>query len=567
MERVITILEKENKMKHKKLLAILLSLAIMVTFMPMMAFAQDAGYTTSWAKDYKSVTVTNNATKESATFTDGQNAKVKYTWANGAVTASLDWSTYDSAAVSDLGRNAAPEDFYDLSNAFIGTSATDKVTTVAYANFAYAEKAPAGSKVYTATNYKVFTTQPSYTDGYDAKTVATTATLLDANKFDTEIVANGFAPDTYTNMPVTLVANVLPYGVGAATSNVNYIGTVPEKAITVQGMVANADQIVFAVDDLKEAPTGWTKIPATGAGLTAVTGTYDGKTHKIVNSEVPGLKVVYEVQNANRTWDEVSAVEFKDVTATPIQARYTVYKDNVAVTGYKNKNFTVTVNPTNTTFSFEFDEAKLSSDKNQVAKDANPLDYVKVIGVKAADKETALKLFSDKYEIKVADKAINKEAKTWTIVKKEGVKDADIYKSYKAMMDNYKGANSDRTDLDADPQEVTVYLVEGSTLNNLDDDVTFTKAQGQKYSYKKVLKKKSKSFKVVAVADSGKAVQYSIVSSNTSKITINAETGKITVKKGLKKGTYTVTVKAKTVAGDGFRAASDKATLQVKVTK
>ena len=41
--------------------------------------------------------------------------------------------------------------------------------------------------------------------------------------------------------------------------------------------------------------------------------------------------------------------------------------------------------------------------------------------------------------------------------------------------------------------------------------------------------------------------------------------GKITVKKGLKKGTYKVTVKAKTAAGNGYKAAKESKTYTIKV--
>ena len=47
----------------------------------------------------------------------------------------------------------------------------------------------------------------------------------------------------------------------------------------------------------------------------------------------------------------------------------------------------------------------------------------------------------------------------------------------------------------------------------------------------------------------------------------NNKAGKITVKKGLKKGTYKVTVKAKTAAGNGYKAASEKQTYVIKIKK
>lgn len=79
--------------------------------------------------------------------------------------------------------------------------------------------------------------------------------------------------------------------------------------------------------------------------------------------------------------------------------------------------------------------------------------------------------------------------------------------------------------------------------------------------------------KTVSVSDS-KALRYSGCSNfrwlsykklgGNSKITVSSKTGKLTVKKGLKKGTYKVKIKVNTVANDYYDASSKIATVTVK---
>ena len=69
-------------------------------------------------------------------------------------------------------------------------------------------------------------------------------------------------------------------------------------------------------------------------------------------------------------------------------------------------------------------------------------------------------------------------------------------------------------------------------------------------SYSK-LKKKTQTFslsKVTGLAKNGKKASYTKVSGN-KKITINKKTGKVSVKKGLKKGAYQVTAKMRPRTG------------------
>ena len=77
----------------------------------------------------------------------------------------------------------------------------------------------------------------------------------------------------------------------------------------------------------------------------------------------------------------------------------------------------------------------------------------------------------------------------------------------------------------------------------------------------KTLKKKNQSLKVskvIKVTNKGQGTRtYAKVSGN-KKITINKKTGKVTVKKGLKKGTYTVKAKVKAAGNSTYNASSWK---------
>lgn len=81
--------------------------------------------------------------------------------------------------------------------------------------------------------------------------------------------------------------------------------------------------------------------------------------------------------------------------------------------------------------------------------------------------------------------------------------------------------------------------------------------------YTKVKKAAANTTKVAVSGNKGK-VTYSKVS-GSSKLKINAKTGKITVKKGTKKGTYQIKIKAKAAATKNYKAASKNAVVKVKV--
>lgn len=80
------------------------------------------------------------------------------------------------------------------------------------------------------------------------------------------------------------------------------------------------------------------------------------------------------------------------------------------------------------------------------------------------------------------------------------------------------------------------------------------------------VKKKAQTFKVITVKGAKGTVTYTKKSGN-SKITINKNTGKITVKKGLKKGTYTYKVNVKAAGNKEFGAVTKTVTIKIKIVK
>lgn len=82
------------------------------------------------------------------------------------------------------------------------------------------------------------------------------------------------------------------------------------------------------------------------------------------------------------------------------------------------------------------------------------------------------------------------------------------------------------------------------------------------------LKKKNQTLavsKVIKFTDKGKGTKSYAKKSGNKKITINKKTGKVTVKKGLKKGTYNVKVVIKAAGNDRYTAITKTVTFKIKV--
>ena len=83
-----------------------------------------------------------------------------------------------------------------------------------------------------------------------------------------------------------------------------------------------------------------------------------------------------------------------------------------------------------------------------------------------------------------------------------------------------------------------------------------------------VLKKKSLTLaisKAIRFTNKGQGIRTYAITKGSKKITINKKTGRITLKKGLKKGTYKVRVKVSAAGNDYYKPAVKYATVTVKV--
>ena len=86
-----------------------------------------------------------------------------------------------------------------------------------------------------------------------------------------------------------------------------------------------------------------------------------------------------------------------------------------------------------------------------------------------------------------------------------------------------------------------------------------------KYSNLKDANQTLAASKVITFTKNGKGTITYTKSSGDSKITINKSTGKVTVKKGLKKGTYSVKVKVKAAGNSKYKSATKTVTFKITV--
>ena len=88
-----------------------------------------------------------------------------------------------------------------------------------------------------------------------------------------------------------------------------------------------------------------------------------------------------------------------------------------------------------------------------------------------------------------------------------------------------------------------------------------TTAKNYKYT---TLKKKAQAFTMGTTVNSKGTLTYKKLS-GSSAITVNSKTGKVTVKKGIKKGTYKTKIKVSAAAKGNYKAGSKTVTVTVKV--
>ena len=537
---------------RKKLFAVIMSVMMMVTFMPAMAFAGlAAGTVVNWASDYSEVKVT---------LATGEWAVVKadrtFDTTTGVVKADLtqaytstDLEDYSCSAdkmtalLADLNQ-VADKEFYDLKDAqIVYTSSSTQVvlgSTIPAADFA--------TLIGGTGFYGLKLVQPAYTftTGSAAKKVIQLSSFA-GNNVDLSLPTAtdlGYEEST-ADQEVTLPVYTSADGTGCVVIN----GPV-SKTITVKGAEAKAANAKFYVDSVAAANE------VTGSAALTKTVGYDGAEHKIVMNELKDVTIT-SIEKFNwKTggYEKVDAMTYKDATTS---ARPNQWK--VSVKDSKNnlveKTIKVEVEAVTVTVGLKGYTVLGGTDKYVDAyagEEINPINYVDYTvtstNVKAgkaavkAEKEAIATWLAKYYDLAV------KTEGTDTIISikvKEDAEGLDLTSAKYKYSDNF-----------------AITVTEEEATVNYDDvkNVVVASNQSKTYHVKKAGKLKStKTFQLKGdVTDYGK-VSY-IKKSGNSKIKV-ASNGKVTVKKGLKKGTYTVKLVVK-AAG-----AKDTKTLKVKIVK
>lgn len=560
--------------KHKSVVAILLAVMMIFTFMPTMAFA--AVNDVTWAKDYSTVTVetaTGPVTFNTARTFVKDSSAVNY----GMVHAVADLSDYTGTI------DPVPQiDYFDLNNAQFGRESDHGIVTSTYATPdswstvrglvftvpSYCSNASADANVKA---YRSFTHRPGTTPVQpDLNSIGDWQGTVKITKDGEDYTVNTSA--TYTEDQEFDVSLDVTYN-GSATKTQVY-GVVNPKHVVVKGApVGQVSDAEFFMD----------KVGKTGEGShTSATAVYDGAEHTVVMAPLKGYDVKWSVYNKKTgEWDAVNEVKVKDVVSG-INARANLFLTTNTTTtpdAYLDVAVSVTANANAPYFNYDEDPAPTPSGYGQfevpAGEEYNPLDYVYVYPyndsvktqVKAvAANEAELKAYFTEYAKFTT--TTKKSAPNYEYVKfalNEDLTEADLKaldKKYETLISNLGLAANGGS---IGTETAAFYR----TPATVDTEVEFTNAPSSKtYKGSKTTKagklKKTQSFTVTAVANDGAAIAYKLVNANTPKISIDKKSGKITLKKGLAKGTYKIKVKAY-VPGKGiFAYETQSITIKIK---
>ena len=183
-------------------------------------------------------------------------------------------------------------------------------------------------------------------------------------------------------------------------------------------------------------------------------------------------------------------------------------------------------------------------------------------GTKTAEFKINAKKITPAVTLSTTTYTYNGKAKTPAVTVKDGAK--KLTKNTDYTVSYAKGR------INAGSYKVTVKLMgnySGSAYKTIKINPAaqkLTMSAAQKSVKFKALKKKAQTTSKVAVSGAKTKVTYAKVS-GSSKLTINKTTGKITVKKKTKKGTYSIKVKATAAKSTNYKAATVTKTIKVRV--
>ena len=556
-------------MKSKKILTILLSLAIMFTFMPAMAFAEtstDGQHTWTWDAGYGGITI------------DGEHYNTIRTWnsTDGTVTAVPDTTGYSGVYTTGISVT-----YHDLDNAVFGTATYSggSWTNITATSGTYLKTA-----TYTRPTGLIFSC-PSYVSEASKNTnvrfiqfgtSSTTSPCLNSGSWQGTVKGDeDYVPGSTEDQSFTLSVDVSYRTSGITTERV-FSGKVADLPVTVKGKDASADNALFFMDKVDTAATS----------QPTLTAKYTGADHTIVMKDLKGFTVKYTVFNTKTNeWDSVDAVTIKDKGSVTFKG--TLYgADGKVVKKSDNTDaiYTLTATVEAAGARFAFDEDPTATEfQIPAGEEYDPADFVFAYAATGSDLATNKKaVAADQAELMAFFKDF---AKFTTTIKKAtpDIEDVEyafnsdltpaevkaLKTKYATLMSNY-GMTSDgliSSTIGTDSQRFTRVHPAADTEIEFVSTPSSKIYKGSKTTKKGKLKK-NQSFTVKAVANTGAEVAYKLINAN-SKIVIDKTTGKITVKKGLAKGTYKIKVKAytTTVKDSDGKAFYETQDITIKVKK
>ena len=569
---------------RKKLFAVIMSVMMMVTFMPAMAFAASYNFSdvTNW-QDYSKATVKFvNASDSTDTYT--KDIAVARTARLSGSTGSQTFEGHIDAYVEGYkNQPSANASYYDFDCAEVsklgGLDISSGRITLAEAKSIFGSEF---TKDVSATQLTF--SVPSYVDNKSDVANTTTgakvagltadiqANVLSSAGFDFKVSAPAYdKTNMYQDQTFDIVVKQ-----DFKSNHEKSIGHVKTIKLTIVKEKATAEKATYTFD-------GEDTIPETLAEASAMAVYYDGAEHTIAQAEIPGVSSTYELYNKETgKYETVSSDSVVVKNADTYEIKATA-KDSEGKT--KEHVFKFVVKPsTALNYGFKVNDARSIYETSTtqvfegfyVGSNYAEKDFVKVYpyditttpdnrkqaaaAEKAveADNEQIMALFDEVFEFKT-EESKNQEGIFNSKINWKDLTDTEekaVLDKYEELLANYAYYTS------ATKLSKSVARSNYTTQFFVKDEVKFTKAPLNKtYKAKKGKLAKSKKFTVKAKSLSGAKVTYKLYGGG-SRIVINKNTGKVTLKKGLKKRTYNVTIRA--TAGE-YIGTTEDVTVRIKV--
>ena len=190
-------------------------------------------------------------------------------------------------------------------------------------------------------------------------------------------------------------------------------------------------------------------------------------------------------------------------------------------------------------------------DENGILKDGKYTVRIYAEGYDAVEATIEVTAQADAKAAKAAAAEITEEGCT-----------SDSYAAVKEALENLKSAEDSKS---AGGIKAAADALDAAVAAAVPKEKTSVTVTPLSKSYKaSALKKKNASFQLKAAVSSGAAASFKQVSSSNKKVSVNSK-GKVTVKKGVKKGNYILKVKVTAPATDTALSGSKTAKITIKV--